>query len=48
MARDSYIVKDSDDQFVTAADDLEELIDNLKEQGGLKDAEDLIEDYDGF
>lgn len=48
MARDSYIVKDSDDQFVTAAGDLEELIENLKEQEGLKDAEELVEDYDGF
>lgn len=47
MAR-RFIVKDHDDQFVTAADDLEELIENLKEQEGLTDAEELIEDYDGL
>lgn len=43
-----FIVKDHDDQFITAADDLEELIDKLEEQEGLKDPAELIEDYDGL
>lgn len=48
MARKSYIVKGGDDEFITAADDLEELIENLEEQEGLKDPDELIEDYDDF
>lgn len=47
MGRESFVVKDSDDQFITAGDDLEELIENLKEQEGLKDADELIDDYEG-
>lgn len=46
MAR-GFIVKGPDDEFVAAGDDLEELIDNLREQEGLKDAEELVDDY-GF
>lgn len=46
MARDSYIVKDGDHQFVAAADDIEELIDKLEEKEGLKDAEELVDEYD--
>ena len=41
-----FIVKDGDDQFITAAGDIEELIDKLEEQEGLKDPQDLIDDYD--
>lgn len=48
MPRERWIVKDADDQFVTAADSVEELVENLKEQEGLSDAEDLIEGYDGY
>lgn len=46
MPRDSYIVKDSDDQFVTAADDLEELIENLEEQAGEIDPEDWMDEFE--
>lgn len=45
MAR-RFIVKDGDDQFITAGDDIEEVIENLKEQEGLKDVEDMVEEYD--
>lgn len=47
MAR-RFIVKDHDDQFITSGDDIEELIENLKEQEGLTDPEELIEDYEGL
>ena len=45
MARD-FIVKGPDDEFVAAGEDLEELIQNLEEQSGLADTEDLADRYD--
>lgn len=41
-----YIVKTGDDQFVTAGDSIEEIIDNLEEQEGMKDVEEMVEEYD--
>lgn len=46
MGRDSFIVKDKDDNFIAAGEDIEEVIENLKEQEGLKDVEEMVEDYD--
>jgi len=45
MAR-GFIVKGPDDEFVTAGDDIEEVIENLKEQEGLTDAADLADEYE--
>lgn len=45
MARD-FMVKGPDDEFVAAGDDIEELIENLREKEGLKDVEELVEEYD--
>lgn len=45
MAR-KFIVKDGDDQFITAGEDIEEVIENLKEQEGLKDVEEMVDEYD--
>lgn len=48
MARDKFRVKGPDDEFISAADDIEELIKRLEEKEGLADAEELVEDYNGF
>jgi hypothetical protein len=41
-----FLVKGPGDEFIAAGDDIEELIENLKEQEGLKDAEELVDEYD--
>lgn len=47
MARD-FFAKGPDDEVVAAGEDIEELIENLEEQAGLKSAEEYLEDYNGF
>lgn len=46
MGRDRFRVKGPDDEFVTAGDDIEEVIRNLEEQSGLADPEQLVDDYE--
>lgn len=45
MARD-FFVKGPDDELIAAGDDIEELIENLKEQSGMADPEELADRYD--
>lgn len=46
MGRDRFRVKGPDDEFISAGEDIEELIENLEEQSGLKDPEELVDEYD--